>query len=565
MVGRVAISAAPMHASGSQPVTAMPVAIPGHEATPRSRMPGFTRERGMRRGIVRAAGAVAIATAMVLATGCGSDSSEASGKAQPRNPSPQAVIDELSAYAEPLIERWRVPAVAIGLITEDGLVAERYFGRNAAGGPLSASTLFEIGSATKAFLGVTEAILVDQGRLDWNDRVVDHYPEFALSDPWVTREFRIVDLISQRSGLPPYSADLIGDLGHPYEDAIKVLKDIKPVSSFRSEFAYQNIPHLVAGKIVAAKTGEKIWGDAARKLIFAPLGMTSTSVSATALTSSENSTRGHEVVDGKPRELAPARFPADAQGAGGITSNLHDMARWVRMHLARGDTPDGRFLPAERLEETYRPRVPITGEFADGMKQGDGPPQMGYATGWMVHSLPEGRVIDHGGTTHGFTSAVRFDPDRRIGVVVLTNLSHKGGLAAPISQYAIDLIQGRTPIDYEARVQAAVAKQEREKRQRHERAATKPRALEHYTGVYEHPVVGKVTLRTEGDALRTVIGPKRADGTFEREPDGTFTLRWQFDGDPRSWHLSAPVTFAPEGARPRTMTIGDLEFVRRRG
>lgn len=509
----------------------------------------------MRRGMVAVAGAVAIAIAMTLGVGCGSEPSEASRE--------EAIMDELSRYAEPLIAKWQVPAVAIGLVTEDGLVAERYFGRNAAGGPVTARTLFEIGSATKAFLGVTEAILVDQGKLDWNDRVVDRYPGFALADPWVTREFRIVDLLAQRSGMPPYAADLIGDLGYPYEHAIRALRDVRPVSSFRSEFAYQNIPHLIAGKIVARIVGARSWGDAARELVFEPLGMASTSVSARALESRDDATRGHEIHDGRRRTVAPARFPADAQGAGGITSNLEDMARWMQMHLKRGEGERGRLLSAERLEETYRPLVPITGEFADGMKQGDGPPRMGYATGWMVHSLPEGRVIDHGGTTHGFTSAVRFDPDRRMGVIVLTNLSHKGGLAAPLSQYAIDLIQGRRPIDYEARVQAAARRMEQEERERQQASAARPLPLRAYEGTYEHPIAGRLTVRAGQDGLRTRIGPQGADATFELLPDATFRLHWQFDGDPRSWHLSAPVVFRPAGSRPREMTVGDLVFVRR--
>lgn len=516
-----------------------------------------------RTGFVRTTSCAVAAVMALTAAGCTTETDTVDSAEQRSDEvNPSVVIEQVADYAGPLIEEWGVPSVAIGLVTDEGLAEARFFGENTNGEPVDADTLFEIGSATKAFLGVTEALLVEEGAMSWDDPVQDHDPDFVLADPWVTREFRIIDLLAQRSGLAPYAADLLGHLGYPYEDAIGALQYAEPVTSFRSEFAYQNIPHLVAGRIVARHVGAPTWGDAASELIFEPLQMNSSLVAPDALASSTNTTAGHEVHNDAVRVLPAGRFPSEAQGAGGIVSNLEDMSKWVAMHLSGGDTPAGEFLPSEALEITYRPLVPVTGDFADGMKQGDGPPRTSYATGWLVHSLPEGRVIEHGGTTNGYTSSVRFDPDRGVGVVVLTNLAHQGGLATPIAQYTMDLIQGRDPVDYEQRVQQVLAARAEEAAGQDRVDPPDPTDLERFAGRYEHPVAGTVEVTLQGDELATVIGPRNVELSFDRTGENDFVLLWNFDNDPESWHLSAPATFVGDGDQPQQFIIGDLVFER---
>jgi|SRR5690606_23667291 len=157
--------------------------------------------------------------------------------------------------------------------------------------------------------------------LAWTDRVVDRHPGFALADPWVTAEFRIRDLLTQRSGLPAYAADLAGALGFEADAAIASLAHIEPVAGFRDEFAYQNVPHLVAGEIVAEIAGTQDWPDAVEQLLLEPLGMTATSARADGLDASTDTTRGHQIADGGMRVLEPARFPAGVAGAGALVSS----------------------------------------------------------------------------------------------------------------------------------------------------------------------------------------------------------------------------------------------------
>jgi CubicO group peptidase (beta-lactamase class C family) len=221
--------------------------------------------------------------------------------AQPGNSGPameariQALIPELEAYVAGGMKAFDVPGLAIGIVTGDRLVYAKGFGvRSKAGGaPIDTRTVFQIGSLAKAFLATTMAIAVDRGQLRWDDRVVDLHPAFQLKDAWVTREFRAFDLLAQRSGLPPYVNDLLGSLGYDEAALIRSLRYVEPVSSFRSTFAYINIPHLLAGRIVAGLQGAPDWNAVARREPLDPLGMTETTFTADAIKAAPNHAEGH--------------------------------------------------------------------------------------------------------------------------------------------------------------------------------------------------------------------------------------------------------------------------------
>src|SRR5262249_11327128 len=153
------------------------------------------------------------------------------------------------------------PGLAVGIVAGDKLVYAKGFGvRSKSGGlPVDARTVFQIGSTTKAFLAATEAIMVDRGKLRWDDRVVDLDPEFQLKDPWVTREFRVFDLLAQRSSLPALVNDILAMYDFDDVALIRSLRNVEPVSSFRTTFAYTNITHLLASRIVAKAAGAPTW------------------------------------------------------------------------------------------------------------------------------------------------------------------------------------------------------------------------------------------------------------------------------------------------------------------
>jgi CubicO group peptidase (beta-lactamase class C family) len=171
-----------------------------------------------------------------------------------------ALVPRLESYVGRGMTAFDSPGLAIGIVAGDKLVYGKGFGvRKKGGEPVDTRTVFQIGSVTKGFLAATLAIAVDRAKFRWDDRVVDLDPEFQLKDPWVTREFRMFDLMAQRSGLPAYVNDMLSVLGLDETALIRSLRYVDPVSSFRSTFAYINIAHLEAGRIVAKSEGGSDW------------------------------------------------------------------------------------------------------------------------------------------------------------------------------------------------------------------------------------------------------------------------------------------------------------------
>ena len=190
----------------------------------------------------------------------------------------EALAPDLEAYVEAGMKDFDVPGTAIGIVVGDELVYARGFGVRARSGDsaVEPATIFQIGSTTKAFLATTMAIAVDRDLFQWDDKVVDLLPDFQLLDPWVTREFRMFDLLAQRSGLPPYANDDLASFGYDEDAKIHSLRYVAPVSSFRTTFAYTNITHLIAGRIVASVEGAADWYAVLQKDILDPLGMDQT-------------------------------------------------------------------------------------------------------------------------------------------------------------------------------------------------------------------------------------------------------------------------------------------------
>jgi CubicO group peptidase (beta-lactamase class C family) len=266
---------------------------------------------------------------------------EASRSATPMEARVAALIPDLEAYIQSGMKAYDLPGLAIGIVTGDRLVYAKGFGvRSKSGGaPVDPRTVFQIGSVTKGFLATTMAIAVDRGKLKWDDRVLDLYPAFQLKDPWVTREFRAFDLLAQRSGMPFYANDLVEMLGYDETALIRSLRHVEPVTSFRTTFAYTNVTHLLAGRIVSNLAGAPDWNAVARRELVDPLGMTETSFTAEAIDAVANHASGHRWTPngtiGVPIEpISPYGLGA----AGNINSTVEDMARWIRLQLPRSQS-----------------------------------------------------------------------------------------------------------------------------------------------------------------------------------------------------------------------------------
>jgi len=183
------------------------------------------------------------------------------------------ILADFDLYAAKAMTDWKVPGMAIGIVDNGTLIFAKGFGVKRAGGkdPVTENTIFQIGSTSKAFTATLMAMLVDRGDVRWEDKVIDHVPDFMMHDPWVTREYQVLDLLSQRSGMPGYAADLLFFLGYDRPYIKQAIRHIEPVSSFRSKYAYQNVLWLVAGDIVA-KVHRQNLGAGAQDTYFRPAG-----------------------------------------------------------------------------------------------------------------------------------------------------------------------------------------------------------------------------------------------------------------------------------------------------
>ncbi len=430
-----------------------------------------------------------------------------------------AILPDLVTMLDQGMSPWQIPGVAVGVVVGEDVLLARGFGKRQVGAPeaVDADTVFQIGSTTKAFAATTEAMLVDAGKLGWMDRVIDHDPDFRMFDPWVTQEFRIIDLLSQRSGLRPYSLDSLWFLGYSAEEIVTALRHIAPVSSFRAQFGYQNITHQVAGRIVARLAGVPRWQDAVAKLIFEPLGMSSTSTSAEALLAAPNRATGHLLFADKLTPVPPIpELPYTPGPAGGMNSSVNDMTKWLRLQIGRGTFAGTRLLGAHALEATWKPQVNLDPK--------DGFPSVwqGYASGWIVRQTAGGVAIWHNGGTLTFKTHVGFVPALGVGLVVLTN-EGSNEIADATGLWFYDRLLDNAPVDYGAEIlthtQEALAKAAVEGRR--PAAPQSPGPDHDYTGAYHSDVAG--------DAEVAATGGEPLNLTFKR-PGTRFGLRpWSGD------------------------------------
>jgi CubicO group peptidase (beta-lactamase class C family) len=404
----------------------------------------------------------------------------------------RALIPDIEAYIASGVKGFDIPGLAIGIVTDDKLVYAKGFGvRSKSGGlPVDTRTIFQIGSNTKAFLAATEAIMVDRDKLRWDDRIVDLYPKFQLKDPWVTREFRVFDLLAQRSGLPPLVNDMLAMLDLNELALIGSLRNVDPVTSFRTTFAYTNITHLLAGRIVANAAGTGDWTAVLQEELLDPLGMNDSTYTAEAIEAASNHASGHRWTPQGTIEVPfTPIFPYHLGGAGNINSNVEDMARWVRMQLGNGTFEGRHIVSPENLAFTRTPKVAVNA-------------QASYDLGWYTLQTPNGSIVWHDGDTRSFGSFVGLLPDRNVGVIILTNESNE---EAPLSfgLWILDRLVGNPERDYVAdNLKNAKANFEAAAKVFAKHADARPfPARAPLAGNFVNPSFGEAKVTLQGDAL----------------------------------------------------------------
>lgn len=441
---------------------------------------------------------------------------------------------DFDAYVAKGMRDWQVPGVAVAIVRNDAVVLLKGYGVRTVGkpDPVDENTLFALASDSKSFTGILMAMLVDEGKLDWDDRVTDHLPSFQLSDPWVTRELTVRDLLAHRSGLA--RADLLWTGGWTYDtgELLRRVRYLKPTWSLRSRYGYSNLMYAAAGELARSVT-RRSWSDLIRERILAPLGMTATNTSVRDLAPLGNVATPHARVDDTVVIVTYTNMD-QVPAAGALNSTAADMARWLRFQLDSGRVGGTRLVSARNFRETHTPQTAMR---IDSAYRAMNPftHLQSYAFGWIVSDYRGRELLRHAGNLSGMAAMAGLMPEERTGIVVLTNLEGNA-LRESLMYKAFDMVLGAPPKDWSAENLAearGIAAAERERERRREAArvkGTRPSlSLGQYAGEYDDPLYGRAHVVMSAGRLVLNLSAASA-GNLEHWNYDTFRVVWH---DPR--------------------------------
>lgn len=425
------------------------------------------------------------------------------------------------------------------------------------------NTLFMIASNTKPFTAAVLATLVDEGKLDWDDHVIDHLPEFVLHDPYPTREATLRDLLAHRTGLPAFKGDFLERLGYGRPQILRRIRYLTSKYSFREKAGYSNPAYLAAG-MAAARVGGASWEELVKTRLLGPLGMTRSGVSCKDREHTDNVADAHFFrPDGQPYVVPWADH--DPMGpAGSITSTAADMARWVRMQLGDGSLDGKRIISARSVREMHTPAMVETPTFAE-LPPIDRHSGFSYGLGWGIYHYQGHEIIEKGGAQAGMRSVVTLVPSKRAGIVVLANLNLTALPEAVRARFLEAAVApaGRDVQGEIRQAQAAIKKVFSGPPPVKPNGPPPSVPLARYAGVYTNDLCGPMTIRLADGGLRWEAGPSRYGDRLEHVGYDTFSLRYP----PGQLALPEDVTFVLDAqGHPQSLitdTYGTLQRVAR--
>jgi CubicO group peptidase (beta-lactamase class C family) len=466
---------------------------------------------------------------------------------------------DIDRYVAQVMKEFEVPGASLAIVKDSRVVLAKGYGVKALGSssPVDARTRFGIASNTKAFTATALALLVEEGKIEWDAPVIRYLPDFAMADPFVTRELTIRDLLVHRSGLGLGAGDLLWwpESTYSRKEIARRLRYIKPATSFRAAYAYDNVLYLIAGEVIEAVSG-KSWEDFVSSRILAPVGMTHSNVrhSDAGSGGGDNVAQPHATVEGTVRRVAP--FASDnTNPAGGINSGAEDMAKWMIVQLDSGRLANGkRLFQPSTAKELWNLVTPIPPSQAAPELRALQASFLGYGLGFFISDYRGRKLLSHTGGLPGYLSKVVMVPELKLGVAVLTN-QESGYAFNAITNRVLDHYLGATPaIDYvrvykrlEQSGLASVEAAEKAAAARRDSTSGPSLPLASYAGTYTDPWYGDVSIKHEGRklVLRFTHTPLLV-GDLQHWQHDTFLARWR----DRELRADAFVTFAlnPDGS-----------------
>ncbi len=462
----------------------------------------------------------------------------------------------LLGQAPPLLDEWvarvqqqfEVPGVAVGIVKDGQLVVAKGFGVRKLGqaAKVDSHTLFGIASNTKAFTAAALAILIDEGKLSWDDKVTKHLPGFQLYDPYVTRELTVRDLITHRTGLGLGAGDLMfwPNTTFSREAVLKGAGQLKPATSFRSAYAYNNTMFVVAGEVVAAVSGQS-YDDFVRTRIFAPLQMTEARMSNKGLTDQDNTAVPHSRGWRLEGQLKPIEWTRDDvwAAAAGVKANVTDLAKWMNVQLAEGKISETQRLFSEKVGRNMMAAQTVLNVGLQPKAMADQQSQFAaYGLGWFLKDYRGQKLAFHSGGLTGMVTQTTLVPKLKLGIVVLTN-QEEGAAFQSLTNLILDFYLGANGPDWITAMHANTMEGRKKANEAEQKAIaarridTKPSLeLAAYAQDYRDGWYGLATIESKDGALRMRMHATPAmQGRLEHFQHNTFIARWDDNTIPDSY------------------------------
>ncbi len=416
-------------------------------------------------------------------------------------------VKKLDRYIEQARQDWGIPGMAVAVVKDGKVILSKGYGyRNVEKKKkVDENTLFAIASNSKAFTTAALSILVDEGKINWDDKVIEYLPWFKMYNPYVTENMTIRDLVSHRSGLNTFSGDLLWYYtNYSAKEVVERAQYLQPKYGFREHFGYQNIMFEAAGLILEKVSG-KSWRENIETTFLKPLDMKNTNTSVTALDlDGDVAIPYHVGIDGKPIALNYLNWD-NCSAAAGINSSVDDMAKWIIFQLNGGNLNDKQVISKAQIWEVRKLTTPTDVSRSSFIKN----PNIhfnGYGLGWNVYDYNGKKVINHGGGSDGMISKVAMIPEENFGLVILTNDINY--LPSALTYHIFDMYFGNENTDWSGKyLEYYQRKQKKEanidETLEEERIKnTKPSfALKNYIGIYTDKTYGSLEIAEENGKL----------------------------------------------------------------
>ena len=476
--------------------------------------------------------------------------------AQEKNANVPPGLDE---YIGQVMKTFDVPGMSVAIVKDGKVVMAKGFGVRQAGKeePVDFHTLFAIASNSKAFTATALALLVEKGKVKWDNPIIDYIPWFRLSNPYVTSEITVRDILVHHSGLGLGEGDLLlwPTTDYTGKEIAMHLRYLPLRTSFRSTFAYDNVLYLVAGQLIKSVSGES-WEDFVTRNIFDRIGMTGSIADIARLPGEKNFAEPHAILDGK---LTVARLHVDkvTDPLGGICSNAADIAKWMIVQLDSGRAENGtRLFPAAETAQLWNMVTPIpvskVPEYLSPFQQNF----LGYGLGFFLTDYRGYKMVYHPGGLTGYVSKVTMIPALKLGVAVLTNQESDYAYNA-ITYRILDYYMHAPAFDWLEGFETAKMKSDSadsalqsETNLSHDSTSHPSLPLAEYAGTYNDPWYGDVTISMDdGHLVMRFTHTARLVADLIHWQYDTFIARWR----DRQLRADAFVTFDlnPDGSIDR--------------